>query len=69
MAGKFKATIVTVAAVGLEDWLDIALDREDILQFPVLKDIAQNQIDNSPEARPGVSKDNGDIFLMVSVIS
>lgn len=69
MAAKLNATIVTIAAVGLEDWLEIALDREDILQFPILKDIAQNQIDNSPEARPGVSKESGDIFLMVSVKS
>eukprot|EP00210_Caulerpa_lentillifera_P001865 g1794.t1 len=67
MAAKFQATIITIAAIGLEDWLDIALDRDDILKVPVLKDIAQNQIDTSPEARPGVSNENGDVFLTVSV--
>eukprot|EP00210_Caulerpa_lentillifera_P009404 g8965.t1 len=63
-AAKFQATIITVAAVGFEDWLEITLDREDILQLPILKDIAQRMINNSPEARPGISNQNGDVLLM-----
>ena len=66
MAAKFGATIVTLAAVGVEESMDIVMDREDIMQTPILKDIAQSQIQQSPEARPGVSVQSGDIFLPVT---
>lgn len=68
MAGRFEATIITVAAIGLEEGLEIVLDREDLLQVPVLKDMIRNQIEKAPEARPGINKGVADFFLPVSVI-
>ena len=65
MAAKFNATIVTLASVGVEDSFEIVMDREDIMQTPILKDIARQQLQRQPEARPGLSERRSDLFLPV----
>lgn len=67
MAAKFDATIVTLAAVGIEESMEIVMDREDIMQTPILGDIAKSQIQQTPEARLGVSAQTGDVFLPVTL--
>ena len=65
MAAKFNATIVTLAAVGLDESLEIVMDREDIMKTPILRDFAKQQIQRTPEPRPGVSIQSGDVFIPV----
>ena len=65
MAAKFNATIVTLASVGVEDSFEIVMDRDEIMQTPILGDIARQQLQRHPEARPGLSEKRGDLFLPV----
>lgn len=65
-AAKHNATIVTLASVGLDETWEIILDQEDVLKTPLLKDIAQRQIQLTREALPGISTSIGDVFVPVN---
>jgi len=45
MAARFEATVITVAAIGVEESAEIVMDSEDILGTPVLGDLVKKQME------------------------
>lgn len=52
---KFKAMIIPVAAVGLEESMSIIFDREEMMNMPIFKNQVDFILDNVPDARIGIN--------------
>jgi|EP00670_Eutreptiella_braarudii_P002791 pimeloyl-ACP methyl ester carboxylesterase/1-acyl-sn-glycerol-3-phosphate acyltransferase len=59
VAARFNATIVPLAAVGADDGVEMLLDSNDILNLPVLGDLARQRLENIPSARQTIDSGMG----------
>lgn len=70
MAARFGATIVPLAAVGLEDSVEIIVDANDLSNIPILNTYIDEQLEKYvPKARTGVSAEVGTEGKLISPIT
>lgn len=69
MAAKYGATIVPFSAIGVDDSLDIILDGDELQRTPVLGQMVSSRAAALPQARQGVTADDGERESFVSPLA
>lgn len=69
MAAKYGATIVPFFAIGVDDSLDIILDGDELQRTPVLGQMVSSRAAALPQARQGVTADEGERESFVSPLA